>query len=116
MKAIVIMAVALVATGCSTSKYANDPRAFLVGPDYLDSIDQFPRDHDTQFYYPLFSVNGMTNWVDPYHSLSKPSPESKIHPLEIEVPEPTKEVQAITGNGWAHLEHTGIPMWATPSY
>src|SRR5438046_663123 len=50
MKALLILSLALVGSGCTTSsKYVNDPRAAAVGPAYLDYIDEYPRDRDTQF-------------------------------------------------------------------
>jgi hypothetical protein len=111
MKAFLVISLAILSSGCSTpSKFAHDPRAAVVGPDYLDYISQHPRDRDTQFYYPLFALSGVTNWVDSYQHPSTSSPASGIEALEIEVPEPTQEVRAITGKGWHELEHAGIPF------
>lgn len=111
MKAVLILSLAVLISGCcSPSKYAKDPRAGVVGPDYLEYIAQYPRDRDTQYYYPLFVENSLTNWVDTYHNTSKSSSALGIETLIIDLPEPTAEAKAITGKGWPELEHTGIPF------
>ena len=110
MKPLSIIAVALLGSGCaSPSKFVNDPRARVVGPDYLDAIAQHPRDRDTQFYYPLFTVGGITNGADSYDSPSKAS-ESEFKALLTEIPQPTEAVKKITGKGWPQLERVGIPF------
>jgi hypothetical protein len=109
MKALSIVVLALIGAGCtSPSKFANDPRAAIVGPHYLDYIEQNPRDRGTQYYYPLFAVHGFTNEVD--YTLPNPSLKAEFQPLLTVIPEPTEEVKQITGKGWPKLEHSGIPF------
>jgi hypothetical protein len=109
MKALSIVVLGLVATGCSTSsKYVNDPRAAVVGPAYLDYIDQYPRDRDTQFYYPLFAVSGYTNEVDYTAPTSAETAEFK--PLLTQIPPVSEEIREITGKGWPKLEQIGKPF------
>ena len=113
MKALSILGLALVVlvvSGCAarSSKYSNDPRAAVVGPAYLDYIDEYPRDRDTQYYYPLFGVTGYTNEVD--YSLPASESFSEFKPLLTKLPPPTDEVQEITGKGWPELEHIGKPF------
>ena len=109
MTALSILVLALVAVGCTTpSKYANDPRAAVVGPAYLDYIDEYPRDKATQYYYPLFNVPGSNDEADYNNPISPEMAEFK--PLLIKIPQPTEEVREITGKGWAELEHIGKPF------
>jgi hypothetical protein len=109
MKALSILALGLAASGCATSsKYVNDPRAAVVGPDYLDYIDQHPRDKDTQFYYPLFDVRGFTNEVE--YSAPMSAADSEFKPLLTQIPQPSEEVKKITGKGWPRLERIGLPF------
>jgi len=110
MKVLSVIALALVACGCAAaSKFANDPRAAVVGPAYLDYIQEHPRDRDTQFYYPVFGGGGeSTNAVD--YSPSQPASEQEFKALVTEIPEPTEAVKEITGKGWPRLEHEGIPF------
>jgi len=109
MKAFSILAVVLIFAGCSTpSKYADDPRAASVGPDYLDYIDQHPRDRDTQYYYPLFGVSGFTNEID--YNFPPFDTYSEFKPLLTQIPEPSEHVKEITGKGWPQLEHEGKPF------
>jgi hypothetical protein len=109
MKVLSIIALALVACGCAApSKFANDPRAAVVGPAYLDYIQQHPRDRDTQFYYPLFAVGGSTNVVD--YRTPQTASEAEFKALVTEISEPTEAVKEMTGKGWPQLEHEGIPF------
>jgi hypothetical protein len=60
--------ICLALAGCETSKHANDPRAkgteqsiYQIGQfklNYLDYIDQYPRDKDTERYLPVITLNG----------------------------------------------------------
>jgi hypothetical protein len=113
MKALLILSLALLGAGCTTSKYANDPRAFLVGPDYLDYIDNNPRDRDTQYYYPVLKVDGYaaTNLPQP-----KASAPATVAALMTVVPEPSECVKKDTGKGWPKLERTGLSVSAKPRY
>ncbi len=109
MKPLSILVLALIAAGCTTtSKYADDPRAAAVGPDYLDYIDQHPRDQDTQFYYPLFGVSGITDDVD--STLPATESDSEFKALLTEIPPPTEKGEEVTGKGWPELERTGKPF------
>ena len=109
MKAVSILVLALAASGCATkSKYAGDPRAAVVGPAYLDYIDRYPRDWDTQYYYPLFGVSGFTNEVD--YSLPASESFSEFKPLLTQIPQPSEEVRESTGKGWPELERIGKPF------
>lgn len=109
MKAVSILVLALAASGCATkSKYAGDPRAAVVGPAYLDYIDQYPRDRDTQYYYPGFGVSGFTNEVD--YSLPPSDTYSEFKPLLTQIPQRSEEVKEITGKGWPELERIGKPF------
>jgi hypothetical protein len=111
MKTLAFVSLALLAAGCSSpSKYAHDPRAAVVGPDYLDYIDQYPRDLDTQYYYPVLTEGGLTNWVDPSANLPKSASASAVDGLIINVPHPTEAVKNSTGKGWPRLEKEGIPI------
>ncbi len=115
MKALYVVLLALLAAGCATpSKYAKDPRASVVGPAYLDAIAEYPRDEDTQRYYPVFMIRGFTNKVDYASSTLTSADEPRIDELLTRVPEPTPEGAKSTGKGWRSLEHTGIPFfpWA----
>lgn len=111
MKVLLFVSLGLLAAGCSApSKFAHDPRAAVVGPDYLDYIYQYPRDRDTQYYYPVLTVGNLTNWVDPSSDLAKSASASAISSLIIDVPEPPEAVKQITGKGWPRLEKEGIPI------
>ncbi len=103
--------VAVLVAGCAESRFKNDPRAALVGPDYLDYIAQYPRDRDTQFYYPHFVVAGAQNLEEPSFGPSDPSLAS-LQALLITLPEVPPAVQKIEGKGWPELERKGMPFSA----
>ena len=101
----------ILATGCThPSRYQNDPRAAVVGPDYLDYIDEYPRDRDTQYYYPAFRIQELTNWADPLVGTQGVA-SLDIQRLETTIPPMPPSVQAIEGKGWPELERKGIPMF-----
>jgi hypothetical protein len=83
MRATALLIIALSIAGRATNtKFANDPRAEVIGPDYLDYIVEYPPDKDTEFYALWFTLNGRHN-EHAYgfqHTL----------PLEIDVPTPPK--------------------------
>lgn len=112
MKPISFVLLGLLAAGCSfkTSRFAHDPRAAVVGPAYLDYINQYPRDRDTQYYYPVLTERGLTNWSDVSLELAKSSPPPAISRLMIDIPQASPKVQRITGKGWHKLEKQGIPI------
>ena len=82
----------------------------MVGPVYLDYIDQYPRDRDTQYYYPSFTLNSLTNWPDPLEG-SQSVVSLDVQKLETTIPPMSPSVQAIEGKGWPELERKGIPMF-----
>ena len=106
-----IALVAVLTAGCAhPSWHENDPRAAVVGPAYLDYIDQYPRDRDTQYYYPSFTVVGLTNWADPVAGIQSVV-SLDVQQLETTIPPMPPSVQAIEGKGWPELERKGIPMF-----
>jgi hypothetical protein len=111
MKVLSVLFIALLGAGCaSPSRYANDPRAFVVGPEYLDDIAEYPRDKHTQYYYPIFAVSGFTNSAASTNGTSTASSTSSIDALLIDVPSPTEAGKQSMGKGWPYLEQTGIPF------
>jgi hypothetical protein len=106
-----VLLVVVLTAGCAQqSRFHNDPRAAVLGPDYLDYIDKHPRDRDTQYCYPAFTVRGLTNWVDPLVGMqSVASPD--VQRLETIIPPMLPEVQAIEGKGWPELERKGLPVF-----
>jgi hypothetical protein len=106
--ALGIMAIVLV--GCSTpSKHANDPRAAVVGPDYLDYIEQYPMDRDTQYYYPHFGLAD-AKVMETRATESSSSFPASISALMIQRPTPPPTVMEIEAEGWPALERDGIPF------
>jgi len=97
MKATAFLIVALSIAGCATqSKFASDPRAEVIGSDYLDYIVKYPPDKDTEYYTPWFTINGRQN---------KPSYGAQnTHPLEIDVQTPPLAVKDLAGKGYPLLE------------
>jgi hypothetical protein len=102
--------IAILLVGCSApSKYKNDPRAAVVGPDFLDDIELYPMDHDTQYFYPHF---GLTQ-AKPLETSSVQGSSTfppNLSALMIERPKPAPAVSEIEGKGWPQLEHDGIPF------
>lgn len=101
---------ALLVAGCAQSRFTNDPRAALVGPDYLDYIEQYPRDRDTQYYYPDFTVAGLEGWHSPEEGLTNAAP-ADIQALLTTLPPVPPSVQSIEGKGWPELERKGMPCF-----
>ncbi len=105
-----VAVVALLLAGCcSTSKLAHDPRAAMVGPDYLDYIEQHPRDYDTQYYYPGFTIADLKDWKDPMADLVKPALPN-LQALLTTRPPMAPSVQQIEGKGWPDLEGKPAPL------
>ncbi len=108
-----IALVALLAGGCvHSSRFRNDPRAAVVGPDYLAYIAEYPMDRATQYYYPAFTIAGLTNWADPLAGMQGTVP-AEIRRLLTTVPPMSPSVQAIEGKGWPELERKGMPLFLT---
>ena len=105
-----ITLVAVLAAGCAQSRFQNDPRAALVGPDYLDYIQEYPRDRDTQYYYPAFRVDGLTNRAESFADTQNAGP-ADIQRLLTIIPPMPPSVQEIEGKGWPELEREGIPVF-----
>jgi|ERR1017187_7557264 hypothetical protein len=97
MKKTAFLIIALSIAGCATkSKFANDPRAEVIGPDYLDYIVKYPPNKDTEFYAPWFTVDGRQS--EPSYGVQN------THPLEIDVQTPSQAVRDISGKGYPLLE------------
>ncbi len=105
-----IALVAVLTAGCAQNKIVNDPRAAVIGPEYLKDIAEYPRDRDTQYYYPDFTVTGLTNWVDPSPVAQNYGP-GDIQSLLITIPPVPPTVRKIEGKGWPELEREGIPLF-----
>ena len=106
-----IALIALVAGGCAQPTwFQNDPRAAVVGPDYLDYIQQHPRDRATQYYYPAFTIAGLTNWTNPLADMPSTAP-TKVQQLLTVIPTMSPSVLAIEGKGWPELERKGMPLF-----
>jgi hypothetical protein len=106
-----IAVLAVLAGGCATqSRFQNDPRAAIVGPDYLVYIEQYPRDRDTQYYYPAFTIGALLNWVDPSPRTQNAGADEIQRLLTIIPPIPSS-VQQIQGKGWSELEREGMPLF-----
>jgi hypothetical protein len=113
MKALYFVFLALCLTGCA-SRYSSDPRAAVVGPAYLDFIAEYPRDRDTQYYYPGFSIRDFqlpTALSIPMPSVASP----RVAVLLAGVPEPSQKVKDITGKGYPRLERTGLLLFTGPA-
>ena len=108
---LALMATLLVVlTGCSApSKFKNDPRAAVVGPDFLDYIEQYPMDRDTQYYYPHFGLADAKPLDIPSNEGSSSFPQN-VSALMIQTPKPAPSVSEIEGKGWPKLERRGIPF------
>lgn len=115
MKVIRFVFLAFCLTGCASSKHSTDPRAAVVGPAYLDYIAAHPRDQATQYYYPSFGIHNF----QPSEALLTPLPKSaagpKVAALLADIPEPSRQVQEVTGKGYPCLERTGIRLFTAPS-
>jgi len=102
--------IAILLAGCSApSKFTHDPRAAVVGPDFLDYMEQYPMDHDTQYFYPHFGLAGAKSLEASNAEGSNVFPQN-LSALMIERPKPSQEVREIDGQGWPKLEHDGIPF------
>jgi len=110
MKTVGWLCLALALTGCAESRYAHDPRAAVVGPAFLDSIAEYPPDRATEYYYPIFGVQGMTGATPS----PVPAPAGEVSPVNallIERPAACPEVQEITGQGYPRLEAKGVRLF-----
>ena len=109
MKAMVFLILALSLAGCATqSKFASDPRAAVVGPDYLDYIVEYPPDKDTEFQAPWFTLNGRQ--TEPSYGVQN------THPLETQIPTPPPAVTDLAGKGYPLLEQkSGLLVFTGPN-
>jgi hypothetical protein len=107
---LLISFIALLVVGCAApSHFKDDPRAAVVGPDYLDYIEQYPKDRDTQYFYPRFAAAEGKSVEEP--STEGPgSVPANIHALMTRTPKESPSVLEIEGKGWPELEHEGIPF------
>ncbi len=97
MKAIGWILAAAALTGCATqSRFASDPRAAAVGPDYLDYIAEYPRDKDTELYAPWFTLDDRRN--------KRAYERERVGPLETALPMPSQEAIDTAGKGYPLLE------------
>ena len=97
---------ALLMAGCATqSPYANDPRAAVVGPAFIDYIHEFPRDRATQYYYPRFTSRETAEIEAPGAPSNVPP---QVQQLIMTRPKPATLVLATEGQGWPELEKDGI--------
>jgi hypothetical protein len=110
MKAIGLILVVLALAGCAQSPYSHDPRAAKVGPAYLDYIAQYPRDRATEYYYPVFTLRGMTCCQDSVADIPGPL-ANPIDPLLTQLPDVPACVQKITGKGYPCLESVGMRVF-----
>jgi hypothetical protein len=102
--------VVLLVAGCAApSHYKNDPRAAVVGSDYLDYIEHYPKDRDTQYYYPRLAATEANSAQAP--SADGPaSVPANVHALMTRTEKEPPSVQKIESKGWAELERKGIPF------
>lgn len=107
MKTIGLFCLVLALVGCATkSRYANDPRARCVGPAYLEYIDYYPPQKDTEYFYPVLMVKSGS-----YLAINPGGPfDQKIEALLTVRPEATAGVKASTGKGWRKLEARAMPF------
>ncbi len=106
-----IVAMALLLAGCAQpSRFQHDPRAAVVGPAYLDYIQEYPRDRATQYYYPSFGISGFAGQKDLLAGMPSATP-ADIRKLETVIPPMTPEARQTEGKGWPELEHKGIPVF-----
>ena len=111
MKVIVSVFLALCLTGCAAGKYSSHPGAAVVGPGYLETIAKYPRDFDTQYFYPGFRIHDFGLSADASMPLPKPDLSPEVAALLTELPVPSRHVMAITGKGYPSLEMTGIRLF-----
>jgi len=109
MKAIGLILLGLALAGCAPSRFANDPRAAVIGPAYLDCTADNPRDRDTELYNPVFGIDGVTNLDASIALISSASTEA-IRPLLVVRPAMPASVEQIRGKGYPCLEHAGMPL------
>lgn len=114
MKAIGLSLLALSVAGCSSpnpNRYAWDPRAALVGPAYLEYMAEFPRDRDTEFFYPSFTSRSVETAVPASTPLTGAAVPPAVAALLIDIPQPNPNVDGCEGKGYPKLEKTGIRLF-----
>jgi hypothetical protein len=114
MKAIGLFLLALSVAGCSSPnphRYALDPRAALVGPAYLDYMAEFPRDRDTECFYPSFTSRSVETAAHPTTAFADAGVPPAVAALLIDIPQPNPNVDGCAGTGYPKLERTGIRLF-----
>ncbi len=100
--------VASLVAGCAApSHFKNDPRAAVVGPNYLDYIEHYPRDRDTQYYYPHLAATEAKT-AEASSAEGPGSVPANIHALMTRTAKESPSVQKIEGEGWPELQRKGI--------
>lgn len=81
----------------------------MVGPDYLDYIEQYPMDRETRYHYPRIGVTGAKGVEAPSVDgpSSFPAKVQAIVTLTAKVPPAAQKTEGI---GWAKLERQGIAL------
>lgn len=116
MKVIACVFLVLCFTGCAgSSKHSSNPGAAVVGPGYLYAIADYPRDRDTQYYYPGFGIRNFEFGTNLSTPLPQPDLSPKVAALLTYIPEPSQKVKDITGKGYPELERTGIQLFTGPA-
>ena len=82
----------------------------MVGPAYLDYIQQYPRDRGTEYYRPGFSIAGKPHPIDLLAGVPTSVPP-EIEALQTFLPPMAPSVQASEGKGWPQLEQKGMPLF-----
>ena len=112
MKAIGLLLLSLSLVGCSSpSRFGSDPRAALVGPAFLDYMAEFPRDRDTEFFYPSFTSRSGESSVAPSTVLTDTGVPPSVAALLIDIPQPNPNVEGCAGKGYPELERTVIRLF-----
>ena len=109
MKITGLFLLALSLVGCSSpSRYASDPRAGVVGHAFLDYMAEFPRDRDTEYFYPSFTSGGSP--AAPLQVFPGSGVPLSVAALLIDIPQPNPNVDGCAGKGFPALERSGIRL------
>jgi hypothetical protein len=117
MKATLSLLVLVTLAGCATqSKYANNPQASVVGPEFLDYIAKYPPDRQTEFCRPAFVISNAPSHIDLFADVPLRQDALRIKPLLLVIPEPSEEVKAIAGKRYPEVERKGMALLLPPPY